>query len=902
MGKIPEDQNELLASLGKPHIDSFNWMLDEGLDLAVADLRPVEGVVNDSTFKIWISSAEVKSSAVPPGFMGVRTPEIWPTECRQRAATYGGRLTVQVEWEVDGVRKVGLQKDLGNIPIMVKSDICHLAKLDPSELIEHQEHTDEWGGYFIIKGYEKLVRMLLMTRRNYPIAVQRSSWKSRGRGFSDIGVLIRSVKPDQTAANNVLHFVNDGSVRVMFSYMKSMYYAPLILIIKCLVDVSDEAIFKKIVEGYEDDLYMKSCVLNMLRALHYENIHSQYDARKFLGETFRPKLSWLLPVSCTEEDVCNFVLKHSMLIHLDEYEDKWHCLVFMIQKLYCTVGNKSIMENVDGVMMQELLMGGHLYLQVLKEKLQTWLGVLKREFSRASVKAEMSHNQMSMFLKRLAAPIENGMENFLSTGCIRSPSGLGLMQESGLVIIAENINRMRYMSHFKAVHRGSFFQEMRTTEARQLLPDAWGFICPVHTPDGAPCGLLNHLTKDCQVTKTVDPELLAKLPAVLASLGMIPLNEPNFMIKEKCFTTMLDGRVLGKVPQRSVGRLVDKLRMLKIEGVKVPKMLEIVLVPLSKTKGQHPGLFLFAGPARMMRPVLNLAAKKIELIGTFEQVYMDICITQKEAHPGITTHQELSKTSFMSNLAAMIPMPDCNQSPRNMYQCQMGKQTMGTPWHNWTVNSDTKLYRLQTPSTPLFRPVHYDMLKMDDYAMGTNAIVAVISYTGYDMEDAMIINKSSLERGFAHGSVVKNELITLNSNHSYFALDTTNAMAMNILQEDGLPQPGQRLSDEQPFYSYYDHESGKFVTKLYHGEEMVVDQVKLCGNVASRISAGSCARAMITYRIPRNPMIGDKFASRAGQKGICSQTLPSEDLPFSESGIVPDIVFNPHGFPSRMTI
>ncbi|KAF6208468.1 hypothetical protein GE061_016924, partial [Apolygus lucorum] len=178
----------------------------------------------------------------------------------------------------------------------------------------------------------------------------------------------------------------------------------------------------------------------------------------------------------------------------------------------------------------------------------------------------------------------------------------------------------------------------------------------------------------------------------------------------------------------------------------------------------------------------------------------------------------------------------------------------------------------------------------------------MLIFQGYDMEDAMIINKSSLERGFAHGSVVKNELITLNSNHSYFALDTTNAMAMNILQEDGLPQPGQRLSDEQPFYSYYDHESGKFVTKLYHGEEMVVDQVKLCGNVASRISASSCARAMITYRIPRNPMIGDKFASRAGQKGICSQTLPSEDLPFSESGIVPDIVFNPHGFPSRMTI
>lgn len=96
---------------------------------------------------------------------------------------------------------------------------------------------------------------------------------------------------------------------------------------------------------------------------------------------------------------------------------------------------------------------------------------------------------------------------------------------------------------------------------------------------------------------------------------------------------------------------------------------------------------------------------------------------------GVTTHMELSKTAFLSNLAQLIPMPDCNQSPRNMYQCQMGKQTMGTPCHTWDLQSETKLYRLQTPATPLFRPVHYDEIGLDDFAMGTNAIVAVISYT-----------------------------------------------------------------------------------------------------------------------------------------------------------------------------
>lgn len=164
--------------------------------------------------------------------------------------------------------------------------------------------------------------------------------------------------------------------------------------------------------------------------------------------------------------------------------------------------------------------------------------------------------------------------------------------------------------------------------------------------------------------------------------------------------------------------------------MQVPNTLEIAHVPMKSCKGtQYPGLYLFTGPARMMRPVINLACKQVELIGTFEQVYLDVCITPDEAYKGVTTHMEISKTNFLSNLACLIPMPDLNQSPRNMYQCQMGKQTMGTPCHTFNIQSETKLYRLQTPTSPLFRPSHYDEVALDDFGMGTNAIVAVISYT-----------------------------------------------------------------------------------------------------------------------------------------------------------------------------
>lgn len=134
-----------------------------------------------------------------------------------------------------------------------------------------------------------------------------------------------------------------------------------------------------------------------------------------------------------------------------------------------------------------------------------------------------------------------------------------------------------------------------------------------------------------------------------------------------------------------------------------------------------------------------------------------------------------------------------------MYQCQMGKQTMGTPCHNWQKQSETKLYRLQTPGTPLFRPVHHDNIELDDFAMGTNAIVAVISYTGYDMEDAMIINKSAYERGFAHGSIYKSEFLELRGDN-YFARNPQQKELAEFIDNDGLPFAGRKLRYNDIFY------------------------------------------------------------------------------------------------------
>lgn len=247
----------------------------------------------------------------------------------------------------------------------------------------------------------------------------------------------------------------------------------------------------------------------------------------------------------------------------------------------------------------------------------------------------------------------------------------------------------------------------------------------------------------------------------------------------------------------------------------------------------------------------------------------------------------------------------------------MGKQTMGTPSTAIKHRTDNKLYRLQTGQTPIVRPELHNTYGMDSFPNGTNAVVAVISYTGYDMEDAMILNKSAHERGFAYGAIYKSQTIDLKDMkgstksitapnlHFGFGPDIRVggdkfSDCMKILDFDGLPFVGSRIQSGDPLAAYIDDTSPgrtRFV-KYKGGEECYIQEVRLLGNDAD----AECQKIHLTLRVPRGPVIGDKFSSRHGQKGVCSQKWPAIDMPFSESGMQPDVIINPHAFPSRMTI
>ncbi|XP_054157699.1 DNA-directed RNA polymerase I subunit RPA2-like [Oppia nitens] len=904
---------KFVQQLARSHIESFNFMIEEGLQKGIQNLRPLEFALSTGErIRIQIIDFAIFNPVVHKDSMS-RTVHVYPSECRIRRTSYKGKLHLTFSWSIDGKMQEIIEEFVGEIPIMVKSNRCNIEKLTRKQLVKHKEDTEEFGGYFLVNGNERVVRLLTAQRRNYPLALSRKSWKDSGQLFSQYGISMRCVRPDQMGSNMILHYLTNGTARLRFWYARQPIYLPLIMVLKSLVDVSDKYIFNELTKGKQEDTYYKSCVTNMLRLVQDENLYTSQQIKKYIGERFRAKCH--CPEWYTDAEVTDFLLRECVAVHLTSPQDKFNLLVFITRKLFALAKGECAQENPDNPMFHEIFLSGHIYFTLLLDRMSSYLTSVKFIIDKLLQTAEKSGNRCQltpMILKKALtskfSEITRPLEYLLSTGNLRSSSGLGIQQTAGITVMADKINWMRFLSHFRAVHRGAFFAEMKTTACRKLYPEAWGFLCPVHTPDGSPCGLLNHLAEMCIITNY--QSAIRNVVEILYGSGMEPIDTP-ICIDETYLNVSLDGKMIGFIKDSLADSVVTHLRTLKATNKqRVPPTLEIGFVPKSDKATQYPGIYLFSTPARMMRPVFNLRTQTLELIGTFEQVYMDICVTASELKPGITTHQELKETSMLSVLATQIPYPDFNQSPRNMYSCQMGKQTMGTPSHTLKYRSDNKMYTILSPQSCLVRPTAHDYYEMDNYPLGTNAVVAVISYTGYDMEDAMILNKATVERGFKHGSIYKTEIVDLReiggikgySSEIVFSFGRKedNEPLDGFVDMDGLPFIGTKVDYGDPICSYFDLTTGDTVVKKYKSlETAYIYDVKLLGNDSGKTVLQSVA---ITYWIHRPPIIGDKFANRHGQKGVCSVLWPQENMPFTEGGMTPDIIFNPHGFPSRMTI
>ena len=1026
--RFVDDKTRLrLKHLVSSHTDSFSFMVERGIDEAVNDMpsldmklsggKPIQkiddGIDSDSDeekdeeciyIRMGCSKVQVASPARVTDEGGRK---FTPREARERGLSYTGAMVANFNITIDSndepTNTLAVSARLGELPIMVMSEKCNLLGLNAKQLVDVGEEANEMGGYFIQNGIERIVRLLQVPHRNHAMAIQRSSYTNRGNSYSDLGVTMRCVRPDQTSITMTMHYLNNGGATIRFVCRKQEFLLPVVLLAKCLADITDKELFDRVLQGDEKDTFASTRMELLLRdgkdfltrAAHEKQgkgqnfstlnekpaaINTSRDnCLSYLGTLFRG----YLPISdrTSDREAGEMLVQRYIFIHVTSSGAKLECLIHMLRKLFAFAQGKCDSDNADALMNHEILLPGHLINMQIKEKIEECIlnikGAILRDYRFNKVKCLQDIQSGKYFQKqfdRFGSSIGPRVGTFLSTGNLVSSSGLDLMQVSGFTVVAERLNIFRYMSHFQAVHRGQFFTTMKTTAVRKLLPESWGFMCPVHTPDGSPCGLLNHMARDAVILSYPTSDRLPTTPegelpvpskeqkwvvgrdlrALIVSLGVTPAGagggDGQFVLGQDSIPVLIDGEVIGGISVGIAANVTAQLRLLKIKpdtaaNFRLDPTTQLAYFPPrpngSPGGGAFPGLYIFTQPGRMLRQVTHLATRLPEWIGPMEQAYMEIACLPNDIRAD-TTHVELSPDVMLSQIAALTPFSDCNQSPRNMYQCQMGKQTMGTACHAWKHRTDNKMYRIQNPQAPLVQNQAHSEYMMDEYPQGTNAVVAVIAYTGFDMEDAMIINKAAYERGFGHGSVYKTKNVDLEEEEKRQTKDGTRptlkfgnlkskkkmeeeAMLNGIniadvsikfddaLDIDGLPFEGEVVNTGDPIACIVNVVTGDhFIMKHKDGESAFVDTIRVLGKntgggVVEKASRQvkdtvQLRKVSMTFRYRRNPIIGDKFSSRHGQKGTLGVLWPQHDMPFSESGMSPDILINPHAFPSRMTI
>lgn len=855
---IPASIRARLEHIVAPHVDSFNYFLDYGLDEAIANLLPLKMNLED---EYYMSFQFVSAEITSPQRSGVLSGDIiTPREARESGTTYAGSFTATLQIDIEGKSSISLTLPirLGELPLMLMSNKCHLKGRTVKQLLDWKEEENEVGGYFIISGLERIIRLLQVQRRNVAMAIERSSYRNRGVSYSDKGVAMRCARSDQSSVTITLHYLTNGGATLRFVLRKQEFLIPVVLIAKALMNISDQELFNRIVGGDVNNTFLTARLELLLRDFKSYNLNSHAECLAYIGSLFRGSLP--IDSRTTDIEAGKLLINRFIFVHVDQFAEKLDVLIHMIRKLFTFVEGKCSADNADALVNHELLLPGHLITMYVKEKLEEALlnakGMYVRDFrlNKGRFDADIldSKYHQKMF-DRMCRNIGSKIGTFISTGNIVSSTGMDLMQVSGYTIVAERLNLFRYMSHFQSVHRGQYFTTMKTTTVRKLLPESWGFLCPVHTPDGSPCGLLNHLAKDAVVLcyppskkgchtpqhKVLAPpgisrELLcskAYIQEILTAFGMktagVGNGDGHLLLNKNYIPVLKDGVYLGGIRSDEAPRIVQHLRYLKSmsfmgksDAVKylLEPTLEIAFFPQQDhVVGPYPGLYLFTQPGRMIRPVINLQTRQLEWIGPMEQTFMEIACLKADIGKD-STHIEISPTTMLSHIASLTPYSDYNQSPRNMYQCQMGKQTMGTPAHSIQYRVDNKLYRIQNVQAPLVQTRTQQEYCMDAYPQGCNAVVAVISFTGYDMEDAMIINKGAFERGFGHGSVYKTAFYELDEEEKKFTTPThhpifkfsnlksadsegiSSPIKANLpaalqkfveeLDEDGLPAPG----------------------------------------------------------------------------------------------------------------
>jgi DNA-directed RNA polymerase III subunit RPC2 len=397
--------------------------------------------------------------------------------------------------------------------------------------------------------------------------------------------------------------------------------------------------------------------------------------------------------------------------------------------------------------------------------------------------------------------------------------------------VTQVLTRLSYVSALGMLTRiNSQFEKTRKVSGpRSLQTSQWGMLCPSDTPEGEACGLVKNLALLAHVTTDSEDAPLRELSFILGVEDINTLTGKD-LYEPGTYTVFLNGVILGVHRQpdrflmdfrrlRNIGRIDSLVSIytnprncavnISSDGGRVCRPLFIVDQGVPRVTDQDVADII--GGVKLFEDLVTEG--KIEYLDVNEETDANIAVDEKhivyinEKHGQTssisTTHMEIAPFTVLGAVAGLIPYPHHNQSPRNTYQCAMGKQAMGAIAYNQLNRMDTLLYLLVYPQQPMVKTKTIEMIGYDKVPAGQTATVAVMSYSGYDIEDAIVMNRASLDRGFGRCQVLRRygTMIKSYPNHTYDRLvnapvdpqSGTIPEKFSALEADGIAGVGDRL-------------------------------------------------------------------------------------------------------------
>jgi len=922
-------------------ISSYNTLIDDILPNILSQFFPLIVTPVDGIFKsviLNIDKIHVRNPIYTEnnGCSQLMTPDI----AKLRNYTYSVSINVDISVDITSVEgdttvkhPVRHIKDIlfCRIPIVVKSKYC-VSHIRPNTICKYDS-----GGYVIINGNEKSI---ITQEKISPNTIQ--VYKSPKQNKYKLMAEIRSIDEHKfmvprtvsikITSNDIKY---DNYIRVSVPHLRTEI--PIYTLFKAFGCETDKEISYYILDN--DGSKLDNELLKLLRVsiMESSDIKTQTDAINYMKTYINSTNS----NSYNNDDLVKFkyikytVLK-DILPHISDncYMKKCYYLGLMVNKLLrCFLGIKPLSDR-DSYENKRLepcgvLIGNILYQCMSRLSKEIKMNIQKEINTGVwNIDKNTSDiiNEVNIHKIIRTSYIETVLKGAMATG------NWGLKNNMNKQGVSQVLNRLTYMSTLSHLRRVStpIDSSGKLIPPRKLHNTSWGYICPSETPEGQSVGIVKNLSMICEITnysKSDSIHHLIKHHVIkFKQLDLLAVNKFNYT---KLF---INGNWIGFCEQPD--KIMESLKTYRSNGnISIYTSFYWNIIEYS--------IYICTDAGRCIRPLLKISNDTLvisqytdilsslswnDLVSVSLKIpqqcidYIDfyetnnILLTSDKMKLQGKTHCEIHPSLILGALASCIPFPHHNQAPRNTYQSAMGKQAIGIHTTDFNKRYDTFSHILYYPQKPLLSNRIMEQINCDKLPNGTNVIVAIACYSGYNQEDSIIFNQASVDRGLFSSTFYrtykeeekKNQVSGEEDKFCCPQLDKllfAKPCDYSKLEHDGFVKKDTYVSEDTIIigkvtpiknnsdYSYRDSSVG-----IRYSEEGYIDDTYINTN------SDGYKFSKVRLRSIRIPDIGDKFSSRHGQKGTIGMIYPEEDMPFTKDGIRPDIIMNPHAVPSRMTI